>query len=78
MKQYIISETSTIKEVLVSLNSIVHDTLSLLVVDTFDKMVGTLTDGDIRRGLISGAQLTDEVSTIMHRDFKYIKQSDIP
>lgn len=37
MKQYIISETSTIKEVLVSLNSIVHDTLSLLVVDTFDK-----------------------------------------
>lgn len=76
MKQYIISETSTIKEVLVSLNSIVHDTLSLLVVDTFDKMVGTLTDGDIRRGLISGAQLTDEVSTIMHRDFKYIKQSE--
>lgn len=76
MNRYIICENSTIKDALVSLNNIAHDTLSLLVVNTDGQMVGTLTDGDIRRGLISGAQLTDEVSTIMHRDFKYIKQSE--
>lgn len=76
MKQYIVNETSTIKEALVSLNSIAHDTLSLLVVNANNQMVGSLTDGDIRRGLISGAQLTDAVSTIMHHDFKYIKQSE--
>lgn len=76
MKKYIISETSTIKDALLSLNNIAHDTLSLLVVNANDQMVGTLTDGDIRRGLISGAQLTDAVSTIMHRDFKYIKSSE--
>ncbi len=76
MKQYIINETSTIKEALVSLNSIARDTLSLLVVNASNQMVGTLTDGDIRRGLISGAQLTDTVSTVMHRDFKYIRQSE--
>ena len=76
MQQYIIKDTATIKDALVSLNNIAHDTLSLLVVNADSQMVGSLTDGDIRRGLISGAQLTDEVSTIMHRDFKFIKQSE--
>lgn len=76
MQEYIIKETSTIKDALVSLNNIAHDILSLLVINGNDQMVGTLSDGDIRRGLISGVQLTDEVSAIMHRDFKYIKQSE--
>lgn len=76
MQKYIISESYTIKEALVSLNNIAHDTLSLLVVNASNQMVGSLTDGDIRRGLISGSQLTDAVSTIMHHDFKYIKQSE--
>lgn len=73
---YLIQEHSTIKDALIALNSISHDTMSLLVVDGDSRMVGTLTDGDIRRGLISGAQLSDEVSSIMHRDFKFIRQSE--
>lgn len=76
MQKYIIGEHATIKDALVSLNKISHDALVLLAINEKDQMVGSLTDGDIRRGLISGAQLTDEVSTIMHRDFKYIKQSE--
>ena len=76
MRKYIIKESSTIKDALVALNNNSSDALSLLVVNGSDQLVGTLTDGDIRRGLISGAQLTDEASTIMHRDFKYIKQSE--
>ena len=76
MNSYIISANASIKDALVSLNNIAYDTLSLLVVNADGQMVGSLTDGDIRRGLISGAQLTEEVSTIMHRDFKYIKQSE--
>ena len=47
-----------------------------MVVDDEQKLVGTLTDGDIRRGLITGAELTDSVSTIMHKDFKYILESE--
>lgn len=76
ISSYLIVEESTVKDALVTLNHISHDTLSLLVVNDVNQLVGTLTDGDIRRGLISGAQLTDEVSSIMHRDFKYIKQSE--
>lgn len=76
MNRYIICENASIKDALVLLNNIAHDTLSLLVVNADEQMAGSLTDGDIRRGLISGAQLTDEISNIMHRDFKYIKQSE--
>ncbi len=76
MKRYLIRETSSIKEALVSLNSIAYDTLSLFVVNGDDEMVGSLTDGDIRRGLISGAQLDDPVKTIMHRNFRFIPKSE--
>lgn len=76
MIQYIVRETSTIKDALVSLNNISHDVLSLLVLNEYGQLVGTLTDGDIRRGLIAGSQLIDKVSTIMHRDFRSIRQSE--
>lgn len=76
MNRYIIQQTESIREALVSLNQITSDTQSLLVVDEDQKLVGTLTDGDIRRGLISGAELSDPVSTIMHKDFKYILDSE--
>ena len=76
MQKYIISQTATIKDALVALNDITSDTQSLLVVDDSQRFVGTLTDGDIRRGLISGARLSDLVSTIMHKDSKYILESE--
>lgn len=76
MDKYIISRFATIKDALVILNNIASDTQSLLVIDGDQKLVGTLTDGDIRRGLILGSELSDAVSTIMHKDFKYILESD--
>lgn len=76
MQQYIIKDTSSIRDALVALNNIAHDVLNLFIVDDDNKMVGSLTDGDIRRGLISGAQLSDRVSSVMHRDFKFVKQSE--
>ncbi len=37
-----------------------------LVVDDERKLVGTVTDGDIRRAILKGAQLTDPVARIMN------------
>jgi len=70
--QYIISESSSIKDALIALNNNSGGILTLFVVDTDDRMVGSLSDGDIRRGLISGAQLSDSLSTVMLRTFKHI------
>lgn len=36
-------------------------------------MVGTLTDGDVRRGLLKGAQLTDLVERVMNRSFRALR-----
>lgn len=38
----------------------------VLVVDPERKLLGTLSDGDVRRGLLSGATLDTRVSEIMH------------
>ena len=75
-KKFIINEFSTIKDALIAINDITHDGESLVVVNSEQEIIGTLTDGDIRRGLIAGAELTDSVCKIMHHDFKFINQTD--
>lgn len=72
MKRYIIQNTATILEALKALDGTSHDWQTLFVVDEAERMVGTLTDGDIRRGLIEGASLSTPVSKIMHTNFKYV------
>lgn len=72
MKRYIIQNTATILDALKALDGTSHDWQTLFVVDEAEHMVGTLTDGDIRRGLIGGASLTTPVSEIMHTSFKYV------
>ena len=71
---YVIRDTATIYDALAALDGITHDCQTLFVVDEKERMVGTLTDGDIRRGLIGGAQLTDSVCKVMHRDFKFTRE----
>ena len=70
--KYIINQKATIKEALIALDGNTHDWQTLFVIDDAECMVGTLTDGDIRRGLIKGAGLEDAVSTVMHTNFKYV------
>tara|TARA_Y100000589_G_scaffold264148_1_gene254761 strand:- start:126 stop:1181 length:1056 start_codon:yes stop_codon:yes gene_type:complete len=48
-----------------------------LVVDEKNKLIGTITDGDIRRGLLNGEKLDSSVQNFMHKDFLSIKDSDL-
>lgn len=73
MKRYIIFSTATILDALKALDGTSHDWQTLFVVDESERMVGTLTDGDIRRGLIGGASLSTPVSEIMHTSFKFVR-----
>lgn len=74
--KYIVHEVATIREALVALDGNTHDWQTLFVLDDEEHMVGTLTDGDIRRGLIHGAALEDAVSTVMHTDFKFVREGE--
>ena len=72
--KYVIGDSATILDALKELDGNTHDWQTLFVVDGEGRMVGTLTDGDVRRGLISGAALQDKVSTVMHKNFKYVRE----
>ena len=41
-----------------------------LVVDEENRLLGTLTDGDVRRGLLNGQSLDSPVEEVMHREFR--------
>lgn len=47
-----------------------------LVVDEKQRLQGTLTDGDIRRGLLHGASLKAPVEQLMNRQFRFVRNSD--
>lgn len=74
-QKYIIPDTATVREAMATLNKLSGDVLTLFVLDGNDRMVGTLTDGDIRRNLVAGCSLDDKVSFAMHRKFHYIEEN---
>ncbi len=41
----------------------------LFIVDNKGRLLGTVTDGDIRRGIIDGGKFSDKVEKVMHRNF---------
>lgn len=72
----LIRTNATVLQALAALNEIGHASQTLFVVDDNDKMVGTLTDGDIRRNLISGCSLETNVEAVMHRQFQSLRESE--
>ena len=42
-----------------------------LVVDDSKRLIGTITDGDIRRAILKGISLSDPVKDMMNRNFIY-------
>ncbi len=51
-------------------------TFTLFVVDESERVVGALTDGDIRRGLIHGCSLETDVFSICLKSFRYVDREN--
>ena len=77
MKKHLISQDITLMEALSNICELAPEPLVLFVLNEKKQMVGTLTDGDSRRALIKGASMNDQVSTIMHQNFNYVKVDDL-
>ena len=65
---------ATIKEALVLIDK--GSMQIALIVDENEKLLGTLTDGDIRRGLIKGLDLNSSIETIIFKTPTVVKISD--
>ena len=74
-KRHLIKEGLKIKEALQQLNILAADSI-LFVVTTDEKLLGSLTDGDVRRGLLKGYTIDDKVNTIIQPNPKFIRKGD--
>jgi dTDP-glucose pyrophosphorylase len=69
--EHLISINSTIKSALLQLNELNLDNI-LFVIDHNEKLVGSLTDGDVRRGLINGFGTDASIVSIIQENPKYV------
>ena len=76
LDQYTLDFESTLKDALEKLNKLSSE-LTLFVVDDENKLVGTITDGDIRRVIIAGAQLNDKLIIGVNQNCKKFYETEI-
>src|SRR5690606_34766109 len=63
-------------EALNVLNGMADSRMTLFVVDLENRLLGTITDGDIRRALINGISLDHPVEAAMNRSFRFIQKNN--
>ena len=74
-RDHLLFSDSTIKQALIQLDILAKDAI-LFIIDENDKLIGALTDGDVRRGLIKGIGIDDKVNSIIQANPKYIRKGE--
>jgi dTDP-glucose pyrophosphorylase len=74
-KDHLIKRGSSVKQALGQLNELSLDAI-LFVVNEQDQLIGALTDGDIRRGLLKDYSVSDPIDGIIQGNPKYIRKGD--
>jgi len=49
---------------------------TIFIIDSDNKVVGSLTDGDIRRGLLNGLEISHSIKHFMNKGFKFIHENE--
>jgi len=74
-KEHLILTGSTVKQALAMLNELSQDAI-LFVVDNNNKLIGSLTDGDVRRGLLNNYTIENKIDEIIQPNPRFIKKGD--
>ena len=74
-KDHLILSGSKVKDALLMLNDLSQDAI-LFVVDHDDKLLGALTDGDVRRGLLKGFTIDSVINEIIQDNPRYITKGE--
>ena len=74
-RDHLITQGKTIKEALIMLDVLAKDAI-LFVVNENDILIGALTDGDVRRGLLKGITIEDLVNIIIQTNPRFIRKGD--
>lgn len=74
-KKHLFLKGQTIKEALKVLDFLAKDAI-LFIVDENERLLGSLTDGDVRRGLLNGVGVEDLVENIIQKNPKFIRKGE--
>lgn len=77
-KRHIISITATIRDALKQLDELsCAKCMVLFGVDNDGRLIGTITDGDLRRALLNGADLTTSLTLASNKNFAFLESDKI-
>lgn len=74
-KDHLLLSGNTIKQALVKLDMLGKDAV-IFIVDGKDKLLGSLTDGDVRRGLIKGISIENAVDKITQPNPRFLRKGE--
>lgn len=75
ISKYTINIDASIKDALILLDKLSDDAHTLFVLHG-KRLVGTITDGDIRRALIKDIPISTSVEDVMNKEFKYVRPQE--
>lgn len=73
--RHLLKKGSTVKEALARLDILAKDAI-IFIVNEENKLVGSLTDGDVRRGLLKGFGINDMVDNIIQSKPHFIRKGE--
>jgi len=76
MKNHFINKNATIQDAIKQLDQLAVDAV-LFVTNENLELIGSMTDGDVRRGLINGKHINTEVHEIMYEKPKSLRHGDM-
>ena len=74
-REHLISKEALLKEALTQFNKLASDAI-LFVVDDFGRLLGSLTDGDVRRGLLNGKGVEESVVNYIQNNPKSVSKAN--
>ncbi len=74
MQKHLINVNATLHEALERLNQLSGEAMTLLAINAEGRLVGTLTDGDMRRALLAGVALAAPLSEAMNAHFSALTE----
>ncbi len=74
-KKYLLKKGSTVRDALARFNILAKDAIVFIVTED-NKLVGSLTDGDVRRGLLKGVGIDNLVDEIIETNPRFIRKGE--
>ncbi|MDD5170870.1 MAG: sugar phosphate nucleotidyltransferase, partial [Syntrophales bacterium] len=74
IKEFLTPDNISIKQAMLHMTK--NGLKILFVIGSDNRLIGTLTDGDIRRGITAGKELTVKIEEVMTRNFLSVSAND--